>query len=73
MCMTNVLLEPSTYFEVTSLNKIPKGQNADDKSSQEIFDSSYMNPMDTRQYLYKLIPKPEHRRELTGKVTFICT
>ena len=75
MSMVSVSLEPSIYFDVTDLNQRgltesasdDGGDNNDDKEydndDDEIeltFGCSYLNPSDTRQYLYKLIPKKEY-------------
>lgn len=73
--MDHVILDPSVYYTVESLNKGPastnkspdRNDNTSDES-EEIFGSSYMNPMDTRQYLYKLIPTEDHIKELKAKV-----
>ena len=73
--MVSVSLEPSVYFDVTDLNQkyaIGSGKddenddNEDDDDDDEIeltFGCSYLNPLDTRQYLYKLIPKKEYAVE----------
>ena len=64
MCMEQVTLEPSQYYDVHSLNF----HSANNKNTVEIFGCSYMNPMDTRQYLYKLLPKHEAMKDLRTKV-----
>jgi len=62
LCMSHVRLEASTYYDCLPLNTIQKNGEED-----EIFETSYMNPMDTRQYLYKLIPKQEYIKDLRAK------
>jgi len=55
--MDHVTLDPSQYYMVLPLNELtPVGG--------EVFDSTYINPMDMRQYLYKLIPKECYKLEL---------
>jgi len=49
--MERIVLEPSEYYACKELNP----QRFDDESDGP----SYMNPQDTRQYLYCLSPKPE--------------
>lgn len=62
MVMESVKLEPSATYSVTDLNSIiidPKGRdgNGEDSVTESIFgQGSYMNPNDTRQYLYRLAP-----------------
>ncbi|XP_051972190.1 trafficking protein particle complex subunit 13-like [Xyrauchen texanus] len=63
MCMEKVSLEPSIMYSVTELNNVT---SADESSIVLCFycDStfgkmSYLQPLDTRQYLYCLKPKPE--------------
>jgi len=70
MSMVSVSLEPSMYFDVTDLNQRSGSTSCiddngvddtdDDDDDDEIkltFGCSSLNPLDTRQYLYKLIPK----------------
>ncbi|XP_022101769.1 trafficking protein particle complex subunit 13-like isoform X2 [Acanthaster planci] len=55
MVMERVLLEPTAEYTVRELNVI----EPDNKSSETTFGSfSYLNPLDTRQYLYCLNTKP---------------
>ncbi|XP_038048342.1 trafficking protein particle complex subunit 13-like isoform X2 [Patiria miniata] len=55
MVMERVLLEPTAEYTVKELNVI----EPDNKSSETTFGSfSYLNPLDTRQYLYCLKAKP---------------
>ena len=67
------MLDSSHFYSMKSLNFLPY-KNRDEESidahdlEAELFGSTYMNPMDTRQYLYKLHPKVEHLRELSSKV-----
>lgn len=75
ICMDHVTLDPSMYYEVVPLNTGPPPAVActdrdgnKNSEQQEIFGSSYMNPMDTRQYLYKLTPNAKHAKELKTKV-----
>ena len=77
MSMVSVSLEPSMYFDVTDLNQRSEtascagdngvdGTDDDDDDDDEInltFGCSSLNPLDTRQYLYKLIPKKEYAVE----------
>jgi len=61
MVMESVKLEPSAAYTVTDLNTIPVDQKKDvsgeDTGKESIFGpGSYVNPNDTRQYLYKLTP-----------------
>lgn len=63
MVMESVKLEPSTIYTVTNLNTIQDKEKRDSAvsgeecSSESVFGMrSYMNPNDTRQYLYKLTP-----------------
>ncbi|XP_067044830.1 trafficking protein particle complex subunit 13-like [Acropora muricata] len=63
MVMESVKLEPSTIYTVTNLNTIQDKEKRDSTvsgeecSSESVFGMrSYMNPNDTRQYLYKLTP-----------------
>ncbi|XP_027046406.1 trafficking protein particle complex subunit 13-like [Pocillopora damicornis] len=62
MVMESVRLEPSAVYTVTDLNSItidPKRGDGDGEESitESIFgQGSYMNPNDTRQYLYRLAP-----------------
>jgi len=76
MSMVSVSLEPSMYFDVTDLNQRSGSTSCiddngvddtdDDDDDDEIkltFGCSSLNPLDTRQYLYKLIPKKEYAVE----------
>uniref|UniRef100_A0A8B9HCE5 Trafficking protein particle complex 13 n=1 Tax=Astyanax mexicanus TaxID=7994 RepID=A0A8B9HCE5_ASTMX len=55
MFMEKVSLEPSMMYNVSELNTVTSG-----KESESTFGKmSYLQPMDTRQYLYCLKPKPE--------------
>ena len=73
MSMVSVSLEPSIYFDVTDLNqKSAIGVGKDDDNDDDFddddeieltFGCSYLNPLDTRQYLYRLIPKKEYAVE----------
>jgi len=57
ICLDKVSLEPSTQFTSTQLNTL-----GPDETSQSVFGSiNYLNPMDSRQYLYCLSPKLEIR------------
>ncbi|XP_073227783.1 trafficking protein particle complex subunit 13-like [Porites lutea] len=61
MVMESVQLEPSAVYTVTDLNFIPADQKKDVSGDEAVAESifgrgSYMNPNDTRQYLYKLTP-----------------
>jgi len=68
LCIQHVLLDSSHYHTVESLNFLHSKQGKDThEQEEELFGSTYMNPMDTRQYLYKLIAKVEHLRELRSK------
>lgn len=56
MCMEKVALEPAADYTVEELNSTQTG----DKNKQLIFGSfTYLNPMDTRQYLYCLKAKTQ--------------
>ena len=78
MCMEHVNLESSQYYNVVTLSHVPKrfkersNKEEDSNDKKELFSISYMNPMDMRQYLYKLIPKQDQLRELRSKVCLIC-
>lgn len=61
--MDHVTLEPSKYYQMEALNQ---GDSRNDVDG--IFGSSYMNPMDMRQYLYKLTPTEHLVKELKSKV-----
>ncbi|ROL48553.1 Trafficking protein particle complex subunit 13 [Anabarilius grahami] len=55
MFMEKVSLEPSMMYNVTELNNVASG----DESESTFGKMSYLQPLDTRQYLYCLKPKPE--------------
>ncbi|CAB1332627.1 unnamed protein product, partial [Coregonus sp. 'balchen'] len=55
MFMEKVSLEPSMMYNVTELNTVETG----DVGTSTFGKMSYLQPMDTRQYLYCLKPKPE--------------
>ncbi|XP_071835937.1 trafficking protein particle complex subunit 13-like isoform X2 [Apostichopus japonicus] len=58
MCIEKVSLEPAPEYTVTELNLQP------DDSDSSIFGAiTYVNPMDTRQYLYRLQAKPQQGSE----------
>ncbi|TRY92588.1 hypothetical protein DNTS_020502 [Danionella cerebrum] len=56
MFMEKVSLEPSMMYNVTELNNVASA----DESMSTFGKMSYLQPLDTRQYLYCLKPKPEH-------------
>uniref|UniRef100_A0A3Q2C9E2 Trafficking protein particle complex subunit 13 n=1 Tax=Cyprinodon variegatus TaxID=28743 RepID=A0A3Q2C9E2_CYPVA len=56
MFMEKVSLEPSMMYNVTELNSVACG----DQGESTFGKMSYLQPMDTRQYLYCLKPKPEY-------------
>uniref|UniRef100_A0AAQ5ZSU3 Trafficking protein particle complex subunit 13 n=1 Tax=Amphiprion ocellaris TaxID=80972 RepID=A0AAQ5ZSU3_AMPOC len=56
MFMEKVSLEPSMMYNVTELNMVTSG----DQGESTFGKMSYLQPMDTRQYLYCLKPKPEY-------------
>uniref|UniRef100_A0A669FA87 Trafficking protein particle complex subunit 13 n=1 Tax=Oreochromis niloticus TaxID=8128 RepID=A0A669FA87_ORENI len=56
MFMEKVSLEPSMMYNVTELNMVTQA----DKGESTFGKMSYLQPMDTRQYLYCLKPKPEY-------------
>ncbi|KAI3362123.1 hypothetical protein L3Q82_012449 [Scortum barcoo] len=56
MFMEKVSLEPSMMYNVTELNTVGCG----DEGESTFGKMSYLQPMDTRQYLYCLKPKPEY-------------
>uniref|UniRef100_A0A665V2A2 Uncharacterized protein n=1 Tax=Echeneis naucrates TaxID=173247 RepID=A0A665V2A2_ECHNA len=56
MFMEKVSLEPSMMYNVTELNTVICG----DEGKSTFGKMSYLQPMDTRQYLYCLKPKPEY-------------
>lgn len=66
ICMDHVTLDPSAYYTVCPLNTFSM-KNGDDTKDGDIFGSSYINPSDMRQYLYKLTPLKESLRELRSK------
>lgn len=72
LCIQHVILDQSHFYAMKSLNFLPNEKrnlesvDASDLET-ELFGSTYMNPLDTRQYLYKLYPKIEHLRELRSK------
>uniref|UniRef100_A0A3B3QZP5 Trafficking protein particle complex subunit 13 n=1 Tax=Paramormyrops kingsleyae TaxID=1676925 RepID=A0A3B3QZP5_9TELE len=55
MFMEKVSLEPSLMYNVTELNTVTAGDSGESTFGK----MSYLQPMDTRQYLYCLKPKPE--------------
>ncbi|XP_078074260.1 trafficking protein particle complex subunit 13 isoform X7 [Mustelus asterias] len=55
MYMEKVSLEPSIMYNVTELNTVNTGRNGCSTFGK----MTYLQPMDTRQYLYCLKPKPE--------------
>ncbi|XP_060765022.1 trafficking protein particle complex subunit 13 isoform X2 [Neoarius graeffei] len=55
MFMEKVSLEPSMMYNVTELNAVSSGEERESTFGK----MSYLQPMDTRQYLYCLKPKPE--------------
>uniref|UniRef100_A0A7N6FHP6 Trafficking protein particle complex subunit 13 n=1 Tax=Anabas testudineus TaxID=64144 RepID=A0A7N6FHP6_ANATE len=56
MFMEKVSLEPSMMYNVTELNAVKSGEEEESTFGK----MSYLQPMDTRQYLYCLKPKPEY-------------
>ncbi|XP_078127962.1 trafficking protein particle complex subunit 13 isoform X3 [Sander vitreus] len=56
MFMEKVSLEPSMMYNVTELNTVASGEDGESTFGK----MSYLQPMDTRQYLYCLKPKPEY-------------
>ena len=66
--MDHVTLDPSQYYMVLPLNELTPEGGETEKGVEEIFGSTYINPMDMRQYLYKLIPKESHKLELRAMV-----
>ena len=72
MSIVGVTLEPSSYYDVVDLNecKTDTEMEGDDENEdiELTFGNSYLNPMDTRQYLYQLAPKKEYVVELINKV-----
>uniref|UniRef100_A0A673HFD1 Trafficking protein particle complex subunit 13-like n=1 Tax=Sinocyclocheilus rhinocerous TaxID=307959 RepID=A0A673HFD1_9TELE len=55
MFMEKVSLEPSMMYNVTELNNV----SSSSESESTFGGMSYLQPLDTRQYLYCLKPKPE--------------
>uniref|UniRef100_A0A4W4FES3 Trafficking protein particle complex subunit 13 n=1 Tax=Electrophorus electricus TaxID=8005 RepID=A0A4W4FES3_ELEEL len=55
MFMEKVSLEPSMMYNVTELNTVTLGEGSESTFGK----MAYLQPMDTRQYLYCLKPKPE--------------
>uniref|UniRef100_A0A8C2DHU6 Trafficking protein particle complex subunit 13 n=1 Tax=Cyprinus carpio TaxID=7962 RepID=A0A8C2DHU6_CYPCA len=55
MFMEKVSLEPSMMYNVTELNNVSAGIESESTFGR----MSYLQPLDTRQYLYCLKPKPE--------------
>ncbi|XP_046717747.1 trafficking protein particle complex subunit 13 isoform X1 [Silurus meridionalis] len=55
MFMEKVSLEPSMMYNVTELNTVCSGEERESTFGK----MSYLQPTDTRQYLYCLKPKPE--------------
>uniref|UniRef100_A0A8C7KZG5 Trafficking protein particle complex subunit 13 n=1 Tax=Oncorhynchus kisutch TaxID=8019 RepID=A0A8C7KZG5_ONCKI len=55
MFMEKVSLEPSMMYNVAELNTV----ETEDEGTSTFGKMSYLQPMDTRQYLYCLKPKPE--------------
>uniref|UniRef100_A0A3B4BYC0 Trafficking protein particle complex subunit 13 n=1 Tax=Pygocentrus nattereri TaxID=42514 RepID=A0A3B4BYC0_PYGNA len=56
MFMEKVSLEPSMMYNVTELNTVASGKECSESTFGKML---YLQPMDTRQYLYCLKPKPE--------------
>lgn len=73
MSMESVTLEPSTYYDVVDLNeRKPELNDTSEDEDEEVeltFGGSYLNPLDTRQYLYKIIAKKEHSAEIKNRVS----
>ncbi|XP_015785866.1 trafficking protein particle complex subunit 13 [Tetranychus urticae] len=60
ICLERVTLEPSQYFNVKGLNKVTI-----DGEEQWVFGKiNRFNPMESRQYLFCLTPKPEVKANL---------
>uniref|UniRef100_A0A8C7TIC6 Trafficking protein particle complex subunit 13 n=1 Tax=Oncorhynchus mykiss TaxID=8022 RepID=A0A8C7TIC6_ONCMY len=55
MFMEKVSLEPSMMYNIAELNTV----ETEDEGTSTFGKMSYLQPMDTRQYLYCLKPKPE--------------
>uniref|UniRef100_A0A671SWE6 Trafficking protein particle complex subunit 13 n=1 Tax=Sinocyclocheilus anshuiensis TaxID=1608454 RepID=A0A671SWE6_9TELE len=55
MFMEKVSLEPSMMYNVTELNSVSSSSESESTFGR----MSYLQPLDTRQYLYCLKPKPE--------------
>uniref|UniRef100_A0A672S4P5 Trafficking protein particle complex subunit 13 n=1 Tax=Sinocyclocheilus grahami TaxID=75366 RepID=A0A672S4P5_SINGR len=55
MFMEKVSLEPSLMYNVTELNSVSSSSESESTFGR----MSYLQPLDTRQYLYCLKPKPE--------------
>lgn len=61
ICLERVSLEPSSYFTAVQLNLVE-----DKDGSHSVFgDINCLNPLDSRQYLFCLSPKPDIR--INGK------
>ncbi|KAL7847022.1 hypothetical protein SRHO_G00220020 [Serrasalmus rhombeus] len=56
MFMEKVSLEPSMMYNVTELNTVASAKESSESTFGKML---YLQPMDTRQYLYCLKPKPE--------------
>uniref|UniRef100_A0A3P9KSW9 Trafficking protein particle complex subunit 13 n=1 Tax=Oryzias latipes TaxID=8090 RepID=A0A3P9KSW9_ORYLA len=56
MFMEKVSLEPTIMYNVTELNTVASGDDGESTFGK----MSYLQPMDTRQYLYCLKPKAEY-------------
>eukprot|EP00794_Sanderia_malayensis_P007981 gene7981-8838_t len=68
MSIASVGLEPTPFYDVRDLNKINNDTTDEDSDEVELtFGNSYLNSMDTRQYLYQLTPKVEHLKEIETK------
>ena len=70
MCLDSVKLEPSSYFDVKSMNKVTTQEGNEEWVFGPV---NRFSPNEFRQYLFCLNPKEEYRNnvKLLKNVTFI--
>eukprot|EP00053_Salpingoeca_punica_P007714 m.70362 g.70362 ORF g.70362 m.70362 type:complete len:407 (-) comp14289_c0_seq1:268-1488(-) len=73
MYLQSVTLQPQACFELEDLNTIPKDAQANFvEGDNSVFGlSTYLNPMDTRRYLYRLKPKHKDQEAAARSATTV--
>ena len=59
LCLEKVGLDPSPMFKVTSLNQVIEQNGKIDEEKHVFGRYNYLQPQDSRQYLFCLTPKNE--------------